>query len=174
MNPPRETPPSAERSCTAGAAGNSGIVTELDPNDVLLGRGSGVNNYVGNMRFRRAVEQKKDEYLAATKMQKKVIARQVLNDVLGRGGRFLQQITTDIGDAYEHVSESKALSKCLHTLREKRGLPSPPPGIFEQVRFPILVLNLRFLVLWSIFSNGKLTLGHFSSFRRNKRNQQDH
>ena len=114
-------------------------ITVLNPNDVLLGRGSGANDYSGNHLFRWLVEQSKDEYSRAKKAEKQEIARQVFHQVLGRGGRFLQVNTASSGPfgcvTYEVVDEPRAIKKCLHTLREKKHrLAAPPPDIIEQVR----------------------------------------
>lgn len=60
-------------------------------NDVLLGRGGGTNNHSGNVRFRILVAGHKLRYLAANKMEKPAVAREVV--AIWRGltppGRFL-------------------------------------------------------------------------------------
>jgi hypothetical protein len=134
----------------------------LNPNDVLMGRGSGVNDSEGNRRFRWIIEQKKDEYFAATKKkEKREIAQQVLNEILGRGGRFLQQNTASSGIvgsvSYANVDLSKALKKCLHALREKKRHTFPLPGIFEQQVGTDIQAHLWY--------RQSLTLEHFSGFR---------
>mmetsp|Transcript_28469 Transcript_28469/g.51585 ORF Transcript_28469/g.51585 Transcript_28469/m.51585 type:complete len:306 (+) Transcript_28469:155-1072(+) len=125
-----ETSSSRARSSDDETAdkGADNLITDVNPNDILLGRGSGVNSNVGNVRFRDVVDQRRDEYCGATKEQKREIARQVLNEVHRRGGRFLQ-LNAHIAGAYEKVSESKALGKCFHALREKKKTTDSSPVI---------------------------------------------
>mmetsp|Transcript_15784 Transcript_15784/g.28451 ORF Transcript_15784/g.28451 Transcript_15784/m.28451 type:complete len:544 (+) Transcript_15784:195-1826(+) len=94
----------------------------VGPNDVLLGRGSGANKALGNIRFRELVEHRKAEYKAATNTRKRQIAVEILKQVQERGGRFLQMSSRQVYEVV--VSDARALKKCCHTLRERRSLPS--------------------------------------------------
>ena len=40
------------------------------PHDVLLGRGSGISNHVGNIKFRKLVDKHKARYIAASRVDK--------------------------------------------------------------------------------------------------------
>ena len=98
--------------------------SNLKPRDVLFGRGSGANDYIGNKYFRWIVEQRKDEYQRSSRRQKQQIARQILQVVQDEGGRFLQKMAGM--DLFEEVAEPKVISKCLHALREKTSAPPSP------------------------------------------------
>ena len=60
---------------------------ELNPSDVLCGRGSGPNDRVGNIKFRKLVMTHKAQYLAAARHDAKGrIAYDIINAVRSRGG----------------------------------------------------------------------------------------
>jgi hypothetical protein len=67
--------------------------TELQPMDVLLGRGSGPNDHVGNVHFRNLVSERKAEYMATNHRQTKAkIAREIVDRILAKRGRFLKKL----------------------------------------------------------------------------------
>jgi hypothetical protein len=101
------------------------FVTELTPNDVILGRGAGPSQFVGNKQFRSLAEQRKEEYiLAPDHWAKQKVARAILNHIHELGGRFLKEAVKDEtsgkGKAWQVVEESVALEKCKQTLRQNR------------------------------------------------------
>jgi hypothetical protein len=67
-------------------------LTEFRPNDVLLGRGSGVNAHPGNSYFRSLVKQYKLEYVSTTAPMKKQIIVDIIGKVVNQTppGRFLK------------------------------------------------------------------------------------
>jgi hypothetical protein len=76
---------------------SSGVVTQLSPNDVLLGRGEPSILNEGNIRFRQLVQSRKLEYLDADKRKiKDWIARQVVQAISFKQGRFLRRITSPV------------------------------------------------------------------------------
>lgn len=96
-------------------------------NDVLCGRGGYTNSHAGNVRFRAVVASYQSQYLTAKKREKEGIARDVVQTIRERGGRFLQK--NDAG-SWEEVDEKKAILKSSQALREgldahKRTLLSP-------------------------------------------------
>jgi hypothetical protein len=75
----------------------SGIITELSQNDVLLGRGEPSIVNEGNIRFRQLVQSRKLEYLDAPKRKTKdSIARQVVQAISLKEGRFLRRISSPV------------------------------------------------------------------------------
>jgi len=91
----------------------------LNPNDVLCGRGSGPNDYSGNINFRALVLERRDEYLSTSNRASKAkIAKEIVGHVLSLKppGRFLEQQ----GKAWRVVSEEKALEKAKQALRQNR------------------------------------------------------
>lgn len=99
--------------------------------DVLLGRGTGQNEYIGNRRFRSFVETRKDEYLGTrSNKEKNRIAEEILDHICAQGGRFLrlsdEYVRRDgcivVEDGIWYVApDDVALEKCKQMLREKRS-----------------------------------------------------
>jgi len=97
-----------------------------NPQDVLSGRGGGINSHKGNKAFREWVNQRKEEYnLAQNKKEKIAVAMQVVRQVHNQvpvPGRFLQRDTTVVGGNsgqwWVEISEAKALAKTTQALRE--------------------------------------------------------
>lgn len=106
-----------------------GSIKVPGPNDVLLGRGSGPNQFWGNKNFRTLVEGRKAEYNSSKKhKKKKMIARQVLDEITSRGGQFLElkeyRGTEEgagvvVDGIWKVVDEKTALEKCKMTLRQQ-------------------------------------------------------
>jgi hypothetical protein len=116
----------ADTSSSVAAPRCTNLITELNDNDVLLGRGTGSNDFTGNQRYRGLVAEYKERYNTAPKNEdKNRIARELFEEVLRLGGRFLKLVETetpvknvvDNGVWYE-VEESKALEKCKQALRD--------------------------------------------------------
>jgi hypothetical protein len=109
-------------------------VEALNDNDVLLGRGSGPNEYVGNKRFRRIVSENRDEYVACSKSKEKnVIAKRVYDSVISAGGRFLyclsqddEQVDNMVEDGiwYVETNVKVCMEKCRQALRQKKTAPT--------------------------------------------------
>lgn len=103
----------------------SGAVRRIrTPNasDVLLGRGGGINSHVGNRVFREWVHQRKEDYnLAGSKADKTRVAKEVMDLVTNKGGRFLTKDPTSSsagGGWWMEVDELRALAKTSQALRE--------------------------------------------------------
>jgi len=96
------------------------------PNDVLCGRGGGVNSH--NKNFRTWVRERKDVYILATsKLDKAGVAREIVQIVQNQSppGRFLiREATEDIPPStyWIEIDEDKAIRKCCQALRE--GAPA--------------------------------------------------
>jgi hypothetical protein len=58
--------------------------------DVLLGRGKGYFNHIGNVRYRSIIEEHKEEYDRATEEGRQEIAEGIVSKVHDYGGRFLK------------------------------------------------------------------------------------
>ncbi|KAL7559101.1 hypothetical protein ACA910_017513 [Epithemia clementina (nom. ined.)] len=115
------------------------IVTKLGPFDVLFGRGSGPNDHEGNIRFRKLVAERKEEYMATNhRMTKAKIAREIVDAVLRENGRFLKKIEPEeakvVGlpeglDAWTSVDDDTIMEKAKQALRQNtnknKGQPDP-------------------------------------------------
>jgi hypothetical protein len=109
--------------------GGEQLVTSLRPTDVLCGRGSGPSDHVGNILFRCSVKERKSEYTATVNRKNKAkIAREIVDAVLAKNGRFLKQIdpaeAKKLGIPYEvdvwlPVDEQTCMEKTKQALRQK-------------------------------------------------------
>jgi hypothetical protein len=98
----------------------------LTENDVLCGRGGITNSHSGNMVFRSLVRARKLSYINAPKRcDKPRIAREIVAEILQRGGRFLER--SDSG-SWRQVDAERAAKKVSQALREgapdMRRIPS--------------------------------------------------
>jgi hypothetical protein len=96
------------------------LITALNSNDVILGRGAGPGQFLGNQRFRTLVEERKEEFIQIKghKHQAKAkISKELLDAIHTRGGRFLKPIK---GIFWCEVRESVAVEKCTQALRDHR------------------------------------------------------
>jgi len=113
------------------AAANSydTTITSLNDNDVLCGRGTGPNKFIGNKRFRQYVKTRKQEYSSSGPFafqDKTQIAQQVVDHVHGLGGRFVRQLKKGrregdllVDGVWREESRDVALEKAKQTLRDK-------------------------------------------------------
>lgn len=92
------------------------MTASIGPHDVLCGRGGATNNHEGNRRFRSIVVEHQTEYLRARKMEKVVIARQIVEAVHNNGGRFLKR--SKAADTWVEVPTKQAIAKTSQALRE--------------------------------------------------------
>mmetsp|Transcript_8632 Transcript_8632/g.12488 ORF Transcript_8632/g.12488 Transcript_8632/m.12488 type:complete len:407 (+) Transcript_8632:891-2111(+) len=109
---------------------NSELITELNSSDVLFGRGSGPNDHEGNIRFRALVSERKNEYLATNNRQAKAnIAREIVNEVLKKNGRFLKKAPAAEAarggipkgvDVWVRVGDEVTMEKAKQALRQNR------------------------------------------------------
>lgn len=94
------------RQWSAADSDKCECVLEVMSDDVLLGRGSGPNDHVGNIKFRDLVHERKAEYLSTNHRQTKaMIAKDIVDQVYQRGGRFLKKLSP--------VESAKILPKLL-------------------------------------------------------------
>jgi len=104
-------------------------IIELTPNDVLLGRGTSIANYRGNIAFRAICDERKEEYTSIVQYKPKArIAKEILAKIHSLGGRFLKQVE-NANDEEGHLEddvkwieadEKTSLEKIKQALREHR------------------------------------------------------
>mmetsp|Transcript_15569 Transcript_15569/g.33724 ORF Transcript_15569/g.33724 Transcript_15569/m.33724 type:complete len:151 (-) Transcript_15569:275-727(-) len=101
-------------------AGYGGPVKTPTENDVLSGRGGGVNSHTGNKRYRTLAHSTKADYLSpkTRKMQKTHIAANIVWTIRQSSppGRFLK-VDPSTGMWYE-IGDKAAIRKTGQTLRE--------------------------------------------------------
>lgn len=125
---PKETPPPP-------AQGE--VITAVQPDDVLCGRGGETNHHPGNVQYRGLVKKYQRLYLKAKRRDKPKIARLIVDTVRRRSGRFLKKdpvagVWKDVGNNKAREKTSQALREGAPEIREndnKRKVPSVPiPG----------------------------------------------
>jgi hypothetical protein len=88
------------------------FVKELNPMDVLLGRGTGPNDHQGNQIFRDLIDSRLNAYTTARSREDQIIViMDTIAIVYARGGRFLKKIQTPRKQEaiYEIVTDMQAL-----------------------------------------------------------------
>ena len=83
----------ASTSTTPSNVTPTTVILDLNPNDVIQGRGTGTAVYEGNVKFRNLIKEYKEEYMSADtkRHMKAAIANKVLNEIRSRGGRFVRK-----------------------------------------------------------------------------------
>ena len=94
-----------------GRSNSRDVVEGPGPHDVVCGRGRGSFSQQGNRALFKTFQENKDRYQAATKAQKTIIAKEIVDGIQSRGGRFLKR--TDSGNWFV-VSDSQAYRKVCH------------------------------------------------------------
>jgi len=94
---------------------------EIQPNDVLSGRGNATKKHLGNIYFRNLVQTAKDYYVAFPCNKKLLISQAVYDSVksLHPPGRYLKEKDGENGGIlWEEISEKEALTKTSQALRQ--------------------------------------------------------
>lgn len=86
-------------------------------NDVLSGRGSGVNSWEGNIFYRKLVSERKQLYTSVKRNEKNPIAKEIISIIhsLNPRGRFL---TRDRSGQWIELSMADTMNKTSQALRE--------------------------------------------------------
>lgn len=120
-------------------------------NDVLLGRGSGPNDHIGNINFRKLISTRRKEYNGTNaRVEKGRIAKEIIDYVhsLDPPGRFLEKLDRN-STSWVVVKQSKALEKAKQALRQNRrrnslsmsstrDSPSSGSPVQSPVRSPVM------------------------------------
>ena len=94
-------------------------VTDIQPNDVLFGRGKSVVEHEGNLKFRNLVAGYGDEFDNAGRLEKTQMTEKIVQSIAASGGRFLKR---DEGGSWEEVEHEIARKKVAHAFRNRRKL----------------------------------------------------
>jgi hypothetical protein len=85
--------------------------------DVLFGRGKPIQDHAGNLRLNLILESVLAQYNDSTREAKPKIAKQVVEQIKGRGGHFLRPVD----GMWERVDDETAKEKVSHTFRSLRS-----------------------------------------------------
>jgi hypothetical protein len=100
-----------DANCDETAVGMGKENAAIRPDDIVCGRGRGHLSHPGNQRMLNIIHLNKARYKAATKAQKAIIARELMDEIQNNGGRFLQR--KDVEGRWEEVDYEEALKKVL-------------------------------------------------------------
>lgn len=95
--------------------------------DVLLGRGKLTQEHTGNLRFRHIVENHREMYENARKLEKTRLASKIVVILQQTGGRFLKRD----GAGWAEVDDETARFKVSHSFRNKRLAENQKKGLEE-------------------------------------------
>eukprot|EP00934_Nitzschia_sp_Nitz4_P003017 Nitzschia sp. Nitz4//scaffold9_size221794//175589//177369//NITZ4_001373-RA/size221794-snap-gene-0.190-mRNA-1//-1//CDS//3329561082//3007//frame0 len=87
--------------------------------DILLGRGRLSQEHWGNMRFRQMIEEHQHQYEKASKVEKTVLAADLVSMVRSTQGRFLKEdgsMWVEVDD----VTARKKVANCFRTMRHRK------------------------------------------------------
>jgi hypothetical protein len=108
-------------------------ITDIQPEDVLCGRGGATNSHSGNRAFRSLVKKYQAKYLKAKKRDKPAVASIIVEEIREKQGRFLRRADTspqgevrwvDIGDERAREKTCQALREGAPELRRKQSIGS--------------------------------------------------
>lgn len=131
-----ETPVPKNGNCTRGGdcqfvhdacTREAHVINIPGPMDVLMGRGRGVQENLGNVRFRYVVETYRNRYDEARKKEKTQLTMEIVRRVNELGGRFLKQDNDSLVGPWIEVSIDVAREKVAHSLRDKRRVVVATP-----------------------------------------------
>jgi hypothetical protein len=126
---------------------------QLGPHDVLLGRGTGTNEYIGNVRFRETIrgivdESGIDKFDGHVKTE---LARLIVARIKDIGGRFVKKITapaakrqgtgSSLEGVYVEVRDSVACDKVTQCIRHK--LRAPKVSLLTDTKIPRAKKNVK-------------------------------
>jgi hypothetical protein len=84
--------------------------------DVLLGRGKGYQQYIGNLRYRHLIEELSTQYESASNTEKKELTEEVVRKIKETSGRFLKEDSA----GWAEVGDGVARFKVSHAFRSMR------------------------------------------------------
>mmetsp|Transcript_22510 Transcript_22510/g.62487 ORF Transcript_22510/g.62487 Transcript_22510/m.62487 type:complete len:707 (-) Transcript_22510:1299-3419(-) len=117
-NKPRESLTSSKQKPSTRQSDGSATIKTVTNQDVLKGRGNGVNNLPGNIRFRKIVAQYHIPYMNAPHAHKRSVMEKVRDIVTENGGQFLEVI----GDGlFMPLPETRVFEKISQALRESKA-----------------------------------------------------
>jgi hypothetical protein len=99
---------------------NAERVQTARKNDIIFGRGIGLQRHPGNQRMREIVDRYKEQYQSVERARKRDVVEAAYNEIVEGGARFLARLPDE--DTFFVVDISTALLKVSNTLRCKKSL----------------------------------------------------
>jgi hypothetical protein len=99
---------------------NAERVQTAGENDIIFGRGKGLQRHPGNQRMRKLIGKYKEQYQSLERTRKRILVEAVYNEIVEVGARFLTKSPDE--DTFFVVDVPTALLKVSNTLRCKKSL----------------------------------------------------
>jgi hypothetical protein len=116
-------------NCHVQQTNHQEYIVNLNPADVVLGRGAGPNEHSGNIAFREIVLDLKPTYIATVnRKMKSQIATKVVKAIRARGGRFLKHAPGRDDNVFVLADEDVIVEKAKQALRHLRCTVKPRKG----------------------------------------------
>jgi hypothetical protein len=110
----------AAKRAARAEEGPAEYLDTIDSFNVLLGRGNGIANFVGNARYRAMIRLYQATYQAAPRYQKNWFPGQIYKLVIQTGGRFVEKAEEPMFGMFQVVPKKRAREKISQALRETR------------------------------------------------------
>lgn len=123
--PPSSPVPSPPPSPSSLIESNTGLIesSSITSKDVLCGRGAGANTHPGNVKFRTLIAEYQPLYLFNKPLFKTNIAKRIVAEITGNGGRFLklsdQSSPNGKKNLWFNIGFKAAREKTCQALRER-------------------------------------------------------
>ena len=107
---------------------------DIHANDVLCGRGHGVNDHTGNVQYRKIITSKREEFLSVTdKVSKRAIATTIVNTVraMTPPGRFLKKMTEENNDDDDDVDVDDTTTSLWFDIGDEKARGKTSQGLRE-------------------------------------------
>jgi hypothetical protein len=90
--------------------------SELNPDDILFGRGAPISRHIGNKRMHRVVSQYQEQYIKTSRNDKAKLVHEVVGIIKEKGAKFLKRL--EGSDLWvEVVDQNEIYDKVSHALR---------------------------------------------------------
>jgi len=93
-------------------------IDEPTENDIIFGQGGNSIHHVGSKHWRKEIRNRMTEHHSCTRTGKAELCRQIVQQVLENGGRFLQKNAEGKWDA---LDKKKAVKKAAQRFRDERS-----------------------------------------------------
>jgi hypothetical protein len=110
--------------------------SELNPDDILFGRGAPISRHIGNKRMHRVVSQYQEQYIKTSRNDKARLVHEVVGVIKENGAKFLKRL--EGFDLWvEVVDQNEIYDKVSHALRGQASRNRQQPTLRVRPRSEI-------------------------------------
>jgi len=96
------------------------VIGVPEENDILCGRGNGVQTHPGNLYFRKLIKEHREAYMKAT-TRKQIVVEQLISAARAKGCRFLKPYEPRGSIRWVCLSDSDTRKKVSQAIRDIKG-----------------------------------------------------